>query len=103
MRKTHALIQVLNVLAEHPDERQWGYDIQKRAGVRSGALYPILRRLHERGWLDDGWEDPSEVTEGRPARRYYVVTPDGLVAIRSLLAEAATDPRFVLLPPGAVG
>jgi len=100
MRRTHALVAVLNALTAAPTDPHWGYDLQKRAGVRSGVLYPILRRLHEAGWLDDGWEDPAEISDGRPPRRYYVITPDGHTAIRELLREAAKDPRFAPLGLG---
>src|SRR3712207_8962836 len=45
--------------------KQWGYDLSKRSGVRSGVLYPILRRLLEKGWLTDGWEEPADVRKPR--------------------------------------
>ncbi|MDY7102134.1 MAG: helix-turn-helix transcriptional regulator [Actinomycetota bacterium] len=94
MRRTHNLIQILNAILDTDGDRVWGYDLQKRAAVRSGALYPVLRRLHEQGWLEDGWEDPAEIAEARPPRRYYTVTPDGHARIRELLADAAADRRF---------
>lgn len=93
MRRTQTLMRTLEALLDQAGERQWGYDLQQRTGIRSGALYPILRRLLAAGWLSDGWEDPSEV-EGRPPRRYYELTPDGSVAARQLLVEAAEESRF---------
>ncbi len=101
MRKTQALIRVLEALLEDPTGQHWGYDLQKRAGLRSGVLYPILRRLHEAGWLDDGWEDPASADHGRPPRRYYVLTGSGVGEARLMLAEAAGEPRFDWLTPGA--
>lgn len=93
-------MRVLEALLGAPEQRHWGYQLQKRAGVRSGVLYPILRRLHEEGWVTDGWEEPSEVPSGRPPRRYYVLTPAGSTAARQMLAEAVHDPRFAWLMPG---
>jgi PadR family transcriptional regulator PadR len=94
MRKTHALIKVIDALVQEPVARHWGYELSRRTGIRSGALYPILRRMLECGWLVDGWEDQAETEGKRPPRRYYELTPEGENAMRAILAEAATDPRF---------
>ncbi|MCP3935190.1 MAG: PadR family transcriptional regulator [Actinomycetia bacterium] len=100
MRRTHALVAVLSVLVASPAERHWGYQLQREAGVRSGVLYPILRRLYEAGWLADGWEDPGGVKAGRPPRRYYTVTATGELAMRQILVEASADARFANLNLG---
>lgn len=96
MRKTHALVQVAKALMDAPDAKHWGYDTSKKAGVRSGVMYPILSRLMDAGWLSDGWEDTAAVS-GRPPRRYYEITESGRVALRALLAEASKDARFATL------
>ena len=101
MRKTHALVSVIDALLEDPLGQHWGYELSKKAGVRSGVLYPILRRMLEEGWLEDGWEDPREVAEGRPPRRYYTLTPDGLQIVQELLQDARHDVRFGTLLGGA--
>jgi PadR family transcriptional regulator PadR len=101
MRRTQSLVRVLEALLENPQDQHWGYELQKRAKIRSGVLYPILRRLHEAGWVEDGWEDQREASQGRPPRRYYVLTPQGVTAARELLMEAIHDPRFGWLRPGA--
>lgn len=93
MRRTAALVGVLNAMLDAPSDQHWGYELQKTTGLRSGALYPILRRLHENGWVEDGWEDPAEI-EGRPPRRYYTLTPDGLVQARTLIARP-DSPRLM--------
>jgi PadR family transcriptional regulator, regulatory protein PadR len=79
---------------EAPQDRHWGYDLSKRAGVRSGVLYPILRRMLEQGWLTDGWENPWETGRSRPPRRYYVLTEEGLSQAGALLSRARSDARF---------
>jgi PadR family transcriptional regulator PadR len=93
MRITTALVQVAMVLMLEPDERHWGYELAKASGVRSGVMYPILRRMMEEGWISDGWENPNEV-EGRPPRRYYTVTDKGRAALGALGVQVASDPRF---------
>lgn len=93
MRRTHALVQVAATLLDEPRGKHWGYDIGEKAGVRSGALYPMLTRLLDEGWLTDGWEDPTTI-HGRPPRRYYEITDLGLARLGALVAEASRDARF---------
>lgn len=93
MRTTTALAQVAAALMGDPADRHWGYSLAKQSGVKSGVMYPILRRMLEDGWLTDGWEDPAE-TDGRPPRRYYVLTEKGKTELSALAVKAAADPRF---------
>lgn len=97
MRKTHALIQVALALMEDASGRHWGYDLSRRAGVRSGVLYPILHRMLDEGWLEDGWEDPAQLSGKRPPRRYYELTDKGRIELGALLQEARGDARFLSL------
>jgi PadR family transcriptional regulator len=97
MRKTYALVQVAIVLMTDPTARRWGYELGKRAGVRSGVLYPMLTRMLDEGWLTDGWEDPAGITRKRPPRRYYELTELGKRSLGALLADAGTDARFANL------
>jgi PadR family transcriptional regulator, regulatory protein PadR len=94
MRVTHSLVQVIIALMDDPGGRHWGYDLSRRSGVRSGVLYPILHRMLAEGWLTDGWEDVLEVREGRPPRRYYVVTEEGISQLGAILQRARSDSRF---------
>ncbi len=85
-----------------PDARHWGYETRMRSGVRSGVMYPVLRRMLEQGWLDDGWEDqPRGGRAGRPPRRYYELTPAGKTELAALLEQARNDPRFRSLFPAS--
>jgi len=94
MRKTHALIQVALALMENPTGRHWGYELSKEAGVRSGVLYPLLHRMLDKSWLEDGWEDPTQLKGKRPPRRYYELTDEGRLALGAILQEARHDARF---------
>jgi PadR family transcriptional regulator len=93
LRVTRAVVLVAQALLEKHDEQQWGYDVAQRAGVSSNALYQVLNRFHERGWLADGWEEVDRAKK-RPARRYYTITPNGMARLGALLAHAAQDRRF---------
>jgi PadR family transcriptional regulator PadR len=94
MRRTYALIQVALALMDDPVGRHWGYELWKRAGVRSGVLYPILHRMLDEGWLEDGWEDAAQINGKRPPRRYYELTDEGRIALGAVLQEARSDARF---------
>jgi DNA-binding PadR family transcriptional regulator len=53
-----------------------------------GTLYKTLERLEGAGLLKSAWEDPNlALQEGRPRRRLYELTADGLAAY-----ELATRP-----------
>jgi PadR family transcriptional regulator PadR len=97
MRTTHALVQVAMELMADPAAKHWGYDLGKRAGVRSGVLYPMLTRMLDEGWLTDGWEDPATIQAKRPPRRYYELTDEGKLRLGGLLQEARSDARFTNL------
>lgn len=81
-------------LMENPGGRHWGYELSRQAGVRSGVLYPILHRMLDTGWLEDGWEDLTRLSGRRPPRRYYELTDEGRAELGALLHEARTDARF---------
>jgi PadR family transcriptional regulator PadR len=101
MQVTHTLVAVAVALMSAPDDRHWGYEMSRETGVRSGVLYPILGRLLERGWIEDGWEDAEEVKGKRPPRRYYRVTEAGLEELGALARRAASEQRFQMRPLAA--
>jgi PadR family transcriptional regulator, regulatory protein PadR len=92
-RRTQALLQLTLAIMVAPDDRHWGYELSKAAGLRSGVLYPILQRMLDDGWLTDGWEDPSGI-QGRPPRRYYELTDAGRRELGALAAVAVADERL---------
>lgn len=94
MRTTHALVQVAIALMADPQGRHWGYELSKAAGVRSGVMYPVLRRMLEEGWLADGWEAGADTGGKRPPRRYYRVTDSGQRELGAVLRSAEDDARF---------
>lgn len=70
----------------------FGLDVMQVTGLPSGTVYPALRRLERDFLVQSEWEPEKEALKlGRPARRYYQVTPDGKEA-----ALTATD-RYPLL------
>lgn len=88
---------VLHALLSDPSKELYGVEIGRAAGLPSGTVHPILARLEGVGWLTSRWEDIDPRAEGRPARRYYQLTPDGLELARAALARAYRAPPG---PPG---
>jgi PadR family transcriptional regulator PadR len=86
VRVTMAVSKVLAAFLEDPAADRYGLDLMRASGHPSGTLYPILLRLQRAGWVDAVWEEIDPVAAGRPARRYYRLTPDGLVAARAEIA-----------------
>ena len=81
---------VLRALLADPAKERYGVEIGSAAGLPSGTVHPILARLETVGWLTSRWEEIDPRTEGRPARRYYRLTPDGMELARSALTRAYT-------------
>ncbi|MEJ3745938.1 PadR family transcriptional regulator [Actinomycetes bacterium KLBMP 9797] len=90
MRVTIAVVKVLSALLEEPDRFRYGLDLMAATGLPSGTLYPLLRRMQDAGWVTAEWERLDPVAAGRPARRYYRLTAEGIERAREALAELRT-------------
>ncbi len=82
---------ILETLLGQPMSWQHGYDLAKLVRLRSGTLYPILIRLHERGLLEAKWMAPER--PGLPARHAYRLSASGLAYARQLGQAAVPRPR----------
>ncbi len=52
--------------------------------LKEGTLYPALRRLEERAFVESRWRDPAPGEGGIP-RKYYRLTDRGRRALREAL------------------
>ena len=93
MNVTVTVAKVLRVFLEDPTQPCYGLELMKATGLPSGSLYPVLARLERAGWVRSRREQIDPVAEGRPPRRYYELTPDGLTAARCELAALAQQLR----------
>lgn len=80
-------LRALEVFLEKPADELSGADVQKRSGLASGTLYPILLRLESAGWFRSRWESIDPVAAGRPRRRLYRLTPSGLARASEIFAS----------------
>lgn len=78
---------VLQAMLDEPTQEMYGLQIGRKAGLPSGTIHPILARFEGCGWLESRWEDIDPGKEGRPRRRYYRLSPDGIQYVRAALAR----------------
>lgn len=94
-------VSILGVLIDGPLH---GYELRKRLvpilgalrPVSFGSLYPALRRLTDRGWIEPGAITPAiESTapplSGRRARVVYAITAEGKEAFAAWANQAGPD------------
>ncbi len=78
-------VMVLHALARGS---RYGFDIMEDTGLTSGTIYPALERLEQEGFAKGKWEEGRIAQkEGRPARRYYEITPRGVGFLQDALAR----------------
>ena len=86
---------VLRAMIADPAREMYGLEIGRAAELASGTIHPILARLEGCGWLESRWEDLDPHDAGRPRRRYYRLTPDGVVGAARALDRVRT-PRSLM-------
>jgi len=77
---------IVAVLAQLKVER-YGYTLRKALcddglAIDEGTLYPLLRRLETQGLLVSEWRE-----EEKRNKRFYRLSPDGVVILEQLLDE----------------
>jgi PadR family transcriptional regulator, regulatory protein PadR len=90
VKLTGALERVLRVMITDPAAPHYGYDLMKAAKLPSGTLYPMLARLQQEGLVDSEWEAQRQDAGGRPPRKYYRLTGEGLRIARLELAHSSS-------------
>lgn len=93
MMRNRSLSQTARIVLEALLEARggwWhGYQLAKRAGIKSGTLYPLLIRLEAQGYLEAEWQPAAE--GGKPPRHAYRLTAAGVqLALANPPQTAAT-------------
>lgn len=81
---------LLHLLEEQSDH---GYGLMQRierlcgdlVAVNTNKIYPLLRRLEERGFVSATWDHPT-----KRSRRIYAITPAGVERLERI--KSAMDP-----------
>ena len=87
MQLTDQARRVLEAFLADADAPRYGYDLMRATRLKSGTLYPLLTRLETQGLVHARWEDQPQ--PGRPPRRYYQLTGEGVRVARQARAEAS--------------
>ena len=91
---------VLRAMLEDPTKDLYGLEICAATGLPSGTVHPILARFEALGWLESSWEQVDPREQGRPRRRYYRLTANGISMARNALAKAYETRIRNTPPPG---
>lgn len=86
---------VLRAMLAEPTREMYGLEIGALAELASGTIHPILARLERCGWIESRWEDQDPHVIGRPRRRYYRFTPDGVAQAARALGRVRTPRTLV--------
>jgi|SRR5690348_8054345 len=96
LRMTTPRLLVLRALLNDPDRERYGLELAGESGLEPGTIYPILVAFEGAGWLSSRAEDLDIHLAGRPRRRYYRLTAQGVTAARE--ATTAADKRRAQRP-----
>ena len=102
MRVTRPLQRLLTTLVSDPSAHWYGYQLMKSANLPSGTLYPMLARLQGQGLVTSQWE-PAPAEAGRPPRRYYQLTGEGVRVARQVSQPARQTALRPVPRPGLAG
>ncbi|GGM21922.1 PadR family transcriptional regulator [Deinococcus aerophilus] len=91
LRITTNLLRVFRVLLDDLDAQHYALDLSKSAKVNVGTIYALVARLQRAGLLRSDLEDVDPVVAGRPPRRYYRLTGEGIRYAEQTLREHRAD------------
>ena len=86
-RLSSQTLKVLGALMSCPSDELSGAEIGKHTRLASGTLYPILFRLEAVGWLQSRWEVEDPAILGRPRRRFYRITGEGVNKVQEVVRD----------------
>lgn len=87
-------LRLLREMYDDLDREHYGLNLARAAGLGTAALYNSLARLERKGWVVSRWEDVDPTQVGRPARKYYRLTQQGVEGYRATL-QAITPPALL--------
>ncbi len=82
---TRNTLKLLSVFVNNPITDFYGLELSELTRVAYGSLLPLLIRLEDAGWLVGEWENIDPVKEGRPKRKYFRLTEDGMTRAGELV------------------
>jgi len=91
------MIDVLSLLLQAWEDRTevHGWLIMKSVRRSGPAVYRVLDRLENAGWITGSWESLPP-RQDRPRRRYYRLTAEGVEAARQRVPLPQTAPAYLI-------
>ena len=86
-------LELLMLMAVRPEKEYSGYEISKSFGISSGTLYPLLLKAENAGLLEARWEEGDPGKLGRPRRRYYRISGEGIEAVDNRMHQLRVEIR----------
>src|SRR5918997_7198725 len=93
MRLTLQVELTLRAMLDGHEGQLYGLELVEATGLPPGTIYPIMARLESAGWVSSRWEETGQEAKGRPRRRYYRLTADGVAQARAALASSEARRR----------
>lgn len=84
---THNVLRICAVFLKTTPKKQSGYGLAKAMDADSSTIWMALTKLEQAGWLKSEMERIDPSSPGRPPRRLYRMTDDGIVSARAVLGE----------------
>jgi PadR family transcriptional regulator, regulatory protein PadR len=101
MRLTLQVQLTLRAMLDGLDREMYGLELVQATGLPPGTIYPIMARLESAGWVSSRWEETGQEAKGRPRRRYYSLTANGVAHAQAALASS--DARRRARAHGPIG
>lgn len=92
IKMTRHVLRLLSVLVNHPKRDYYGLEIAEEIGTAYGNILPVLMRLEKAGWLEAEWENVDPVVAGRPKRKYYRLSNEGMALAKK---QVETEVKFL--------
>jgi PadR family transcriptional regulator PadR len=84
-----AMLDVLELLmqATCEDRELHGYQLMRDTQRAGPTIYNVLDKLEDMGWITGRFEQRNLDHPGKPPRRFYQLTGEGIPAAEALLRE----------------
>lgn len=92
---THKGLRLLRLFMEDVRRSHAGADLMDLTGLGSGTLYPLLIKFEKHGLLQGRWEDEEPSVLGRPRRKLYSLTAQGVDVAQRVLGELSLPAQML--------
>jgi PadR family transcriptional regulator, regulatory protein PadR len=92
---TYRELKLFALMLEDPAKQWAGADLTRATGIPPGNIYVILSNGQEQGIFESEWEAIDPKVAGRPRRRFFKLTTDGIGVAQRALRGVTVKPRML--------